>query len=227
MHRILLVEDEKSIRDVVKLNLELAGFEVVCAIDGEQALSKFNSQYFDLILLDLMLPKIDGMDLCETFRLTDGEIPVIMLTAKDASEDIVMGLKKGADDYLTKPFLFEELLLRIQNLLRRTRRDVQEWMSEYVFGENRVNFKTLTAVGKSGQIRLTKKEAMLLKLLISRRGEVVSRQTILKNVWGYDVYPSTRTVDNFIMAFRKYFEQDAKNPRHFHSVRGIGYRFTD
>jgi two-component system alkaline phosphatase synthesis response regulator PhoP len=225
--RILLVEDEESLRDVVKLNLEMEDYEVVAVANGKDALKAHKEQHFDLLILDVMLPEIDGFQICEQIRLTDREVPIIFLTAKDSPSDRVSGLKRGADDYLTKPFNLEELLLRVQNLIKRTSRSPENLPDEYAFGPNKVNFATFEAEGNKGAFTLTKKEAMLLKLLIDRRNEVVSRQQILQSVWGYDVYPSTRTIDNFILSFRKYFEEDPKNPRFFHSVRGVGYKFME
>jgi two-component system alkaline phosphatase synthesis response regulator PhoP len=226
MMRILLVEDEENIRDVVKLNLELENFEVVATSNGKDAIRYFHEQHFDLIILDVMLPEIDGFQICEQIRLTDMEVPVIFLTAKEAVGDRISGLKKGADDYLTKPFVLEELLLRINNLIKRTSKSPENTPEIFEFGPNRINFITFEADGILGKFVLTKKEAMLLKLLIDRRNEVVSRQQILQSVWGYDVYPSTRTIDNFILKFRRNFEGDSKNPRHFHSIRGVGYKFA-
>jgi two-component system, OmpR family, alkaline phosphatase synthesis response regulator PhoP len=223
--RLLLVEDEPSIRDVVRLNLEMEGYEVVTSGNGRQALDLIKGQHFDLLLLDVMLPEVDGFTIAEQVRLTNTEVPILMLTAKDQPTDRIQGLKKGADDYLTKPFNLEELLLRVQNLLRRSQRMRGEAGDIFEFGGNVVNFETYEAQNYRGEAHtLTKKEALLLKLLIERKNEVVSRQQILQSVWGYDVYPSTRTIDNFILAFRKYFEADAKNPRFFHSMRGIGYK---
>ncbi|MCB9285366.1 MAG: response regulator transcription factor [Lewinellaceae bacterium] len=224
--RILLVEDEESLRDVIKFNLELEGFEVIAVGDGRRALKYSKEQHFDLMLLDVMLPEIDGFQLCEQIRLTNYEVPIIFLTAKDAAEDRVAGLRKGADDYITKPFNREELLLRIHKLIQRTSRSPENLPEEFHFDGNKVNFATFEAVGVNGPFTLTKKEAMLLKLLIERRNEVVSRQQILQSVWGYDIYPSTRTIDNFILSFRKYFEQDPKEPKYFHSVRGVGYKMV-
>ena len=226
MKRILLVEDEENIRDVVKLNLEMEDYEVVPAGTGKIALKHFNEQHFDLIVLDVMLPEVDGFAVCEQVRLKNMEVPIIMLTAKDTSLDRITGLKRGADDYLTKPFNLEELLLRVNKLIKRSdKSDRSATQESYEFGNNKVNFVTYEATGNPGDFTLTKKEAMLLKLLIDRRGEVVSRQQILQAVWGYDVYPSTRTIDNFILSFRKYFEEDPKNPQYFLSVRGVGYKF--
>lgn len=226
MIRILLVEDEENIRDVVKLNLEMEDFEVVAASNGRDALKYFREQHFDLLILDVMLPEIDGFQVCEQVRLTNMEVPIIFLTAKDTAMDRISGLKKGADDYLTKPFNLEELLLRVNNLIKRTSKAPENTPEVYTFGNNKVNFLTYEAQNEQQAFSLTKKEAMLLKLLIDRRNEVVSRQQILQSVWGYDVYPSTRTIDNFILSFRKYFEADPKNPNFFLSVRGVGYKFV-
>ena len=225
--RILLVEDEESIRELIQLNLEEEGYEVVSTGNGRKALDMIAGQHFDLLLLDVMLPEVDGFSITEQVRLTNHEVPILILTAKDMAQDRVAGLKRGADDYLTKPFNLEELLLRVSNLLRRSQRVKGEVADLYEFGNNRVNFETFEANTFRGEtITLTKKEAMLLKLLVERKNEVVSRNQILQAVWGYDVFPSTRTIDNFILAFRKYFEEDPKQPRYFHSIRGVGYKFT-
>lgn len=227
MIRILLVEDEESLRYTLKLNLELENYEVVDTDNGKDALRLVQGQHFDLLILDVMLPEVDGLQVAEQIRLTNREVPILMLTAKDAATDRVAGLRKGADDYVTKPYVLEELLLRIQNLIKRTSKKPEHTSEVYEFGGNRVNFATYEATGVQGDITLTKKEAMLLKMLIDRNNEVVSRQQILQSVWGYDVYPSTRTIDNFILSFRKYFEEDPHNPRFFLSIRGVGYKFTN
>ena len=225
--RILLVEDEENIREVVRMNLDLEGYEVVTTDNGREALHFSRQQHFDLIILDVMLPELDGFQVCEQIRLTNMEVPIIFLTAKDTSSDRIAGLKRGADDYLTKPFTLEELLLRIRNLLKRSNKASDEQLTTYRFGKNKVDFRTFEAEGNPGSFTLTKKEAMLLKLLIDRKNEVVSRQQILQSVWGYDVYPSTRTIDNFILSFRKYFEADPRHPKFFLSIRGVGYKFVD
>ncbi len=224
--RILFVEDEVNIRDVVKLNLEMEDYEVVAVGDGRKALKHFNEEHFDLIILDVMLPEMTGFQICEQIRLTNMEVPIIFLTAKDGPPDRIAGLKKGGDDYLTKPFHLEELLLRVNNLIRRTSKAPDNTPEVYEFGKNKINFRTFEAVGNDGPFMLTKKETMLLKLLIDRKNEVVSRHQILQSVWGYDVFPSTRTIDNFILSFRKYFEEDQRNPKYFHSMRGVGYKFV-
>ncbi len=225
--RILLAEDEKSLREGITLNLELEGYEVEAVENGAAALKVFGEQRFTLAILDVMMPEVNGFEVCEKIRLSDTETPILFLTAKDTSKDKINGLKVGADDYLTKPFNLEELLLRVKVLVKRSfksNEDADEF-SDYNFGENRVNFNTFTAQTLKGEISLTSKELKLLKLLIDRKNEVVSRQQILQYVWGYDVFPSTRTIDNFILSFRKYFEENPKKPQHFHSVRGVGYKF--
>lgn len=225
--RVLLVEDEPTLREGLHLNLELEGYEVVPTGNGKKALELIGGQHFDLLLLDVMLPDVDGFSIAEQVRLANNAVPILMLTAKDMPQDRITGLKKGADDYLTKPFNLEELLLRVGNLLRRSQRVQGGAPDLYEFGNNKVNFETYEATTWRGEaISLTKKEAMLLKLLVERKNEVVSRNQILQAVWGYDVFPSTRTIDNFILAFRKYFEQDPKHPRFFHSIRGVGYRYS-
>ena len=177
-----------------------------------------------------MLPELDGYQVCQTIRITNSETPILFLTAKDTSEDKVTGLKMGADDYLTKPFNLEELLLRVSKLVTKSKKLSEKTTvnNTCTFGGNKIDFRAQQAVNYAGDIiELSKKESMLLKLLIENKGEVVTREKILQRVWGYNVYPTTRTIDNFILNFRKYFEEDSRNPRHFHSVRGIGYKFTD
>lgn len=227
---ILLVEDEENLQDTLKLNFEMEGYNVTSAYDGEQALKAVNKEYFDLIVLDVMLPEIDGISVCENIRLSNTEIPILMLSAKNQSKDRILGLKKGADDYVTKPFSLEELLIRVKLLINKSQKiSAKEPVAEkFNFGKNLINFKSLECTTKAGEVvPLTKKEAMLLKLLIENKNEVVTREKILQSVWGYNVYPTTRTVDNFILNFRKYFEDDSRNPKYFHSIRGIGYKFTN
>lgn len=228
-NRILLVEDEETLREAVKMNLELEGYEVEVAESGYKALKKIADRRFNLYILDVMLPEVDGITICQRIRLNDINTPVLFLTAKDSSQDKIDGLRVGADDYLTKPFNLEELLLRVKVLVKHSQRGktTDSDMSRFTFGGNEVNFVTYKVKTHAGQeFNLTKKEVQLLKLLISKKDDVVSRQDMLKSIWDYDVYPSTRTIDNFIMTFRKYFEKDPSNPVHFHSIRGVGYRFT-
>jgi len=224
--RILLVEDEEEIRKIINMNLVMEGYEVVTTDNGMKALEISQSQHFDIIILDVMLPEVDGFQICEQVRLRNSKVGIIIVSAKDTSEDRITGLKLGADDYLTKPFNLEELLLRVQNLLKRSNDDEAKSLETYTFGNNSINFVTYKAVGRNGSFQLTNKETLLLKLLIERQNEVVSRNQILQAVWGYDVYPSTRTIDNFILSLRKYFEEDPRNPKYFQSVRSVGYKFT-
>ncbi|MCE9539364.1 MAG: response regulator transcription factor [Bacteroidetes bacterium] len=225
---ILLVEDEEHLLKTIQLNLELEGHAVTTAITGAEALKRFQKQNFDLIILDVMLPEINGFAVCEEIRKENTQIPVLFLTAKSSGSDRVQGLKLGADDYLTKPFNLEELLLRVQILLRRNKTPEAEKAIEiYKFGNNEINFITYEIKGLDGlKTEISKREIALLKLLIKRSGEVVSREEILDQVWGADAYPSSRTIDNYILAFRKYFEKNQKEPQHFHSIRGVGYKFT-
>jgi len=227
---ILLVEDEENLQEALKLNLEMEGYEVTSAYDGAEALKAVQQEYFDLLILDVMLPEVDGITVCESVRLQHQDLPILILSAKNSSADKVLGLKKGADDYLTKPFNLEELLLRVNKLLYKSARlNAKQPVSEiYEFGKNKIDFKSLEGFNKNGEhIQLTKKEAMLLKLLIENKNEVVTREKILQAVWGYNVYPTTRTIDNFILNFRKYFEEDSRHPKYFHSVRSVGYKFAD
>jgi len=227
---ILLVEDEENFRDALKLNLELEGYSITSANDGAQAIKAVEQEYFDLIILDIMLPEIDGITVVETIRVQNNEVPILILSAKNSSADRVLGLKKGADDYLTKPFNLEELLLRVQKLIEKNKRlqDKDSIGDTYSFGNGSIDFKAQEALTKNGEkVQLSKKESMLLKLLIENKNEVVPREKILQTVWGYNVYPTTRTIDNFILNFRKYFEEDSRNPKYFHSVRGVGYKYTE
>jgi two-component system alkaline phosphatase synthesis response regulator PhoP len=227
---VLLVEDEENLHDALKLNLELEGYEITSAYDGHEALKKIEGEYFDLIIMDVMLPGVDGISVTENIRLQNNEVPILILSAKNTSADRVAGLKKGADDYLTKPFNLEELLLRVHKLIEKNKK-MQEKDSvgdTYNFGKNTVDFRAQEILTRKGErIQISKKEAMLLKLLIENKNEVVPREKILQSVWGYNVYPTTRTIDNFILNFRKYFEEDSRNPQYFHSVRGVGYKYTE
>ena len=227
---ILLVEDEENLHETIKLNFELEGYEVTSAFDGSQALQAIANEYFDLIVLDIMLPEIDGISVTENVRLNNIETPILILSAKNSSNDRVLGLKKGADDYLTKPFNLEELLLRVDKLIEKNKRlKTKTQLNDiYNFGNNTIDFKAQVAHSFNNQkIDLSKKEVMLLKLLIENKNEVVNREKILQMVWGYNVYPTTRTIDNFILNFRKYFEADPKEPKHFCSARGVGYKFVE
>lgn len=230
MRRILLVEDEEHLQHVLKLNLEMEDYTVYVVGDGNSAIKAFREQKFDLVILDVMLPEMDGFMVCEHIRLHDSNVPVLFLSAKGTPEDRINGLRKGADDYLTKPFDLEELLLRVKKLIVKSEKLSQKEKSsvpaEFIFGANKINFDSYEAWGSNGKVDLTKKEILLMKLLIENTNEVVSREHILKVVWDYTVIPNTRTIDNFILALRKHFEKDPKNPEFIQSVRGVGYKFV-
>jgi two-component system alkaline phosphatase synthesis response regulator PhoP len=227
---ILIVEDEEHLLDALKLNLELEGYEVTTAGDGVAALKAVENEYFDLIIMDVMMPEMDGISATESIRIRKNDVPILMLSAKNTSHDRVLGLKKGADDYLTKPFNLEELLLRVEKLIEKNKKiqDKDSIGESYSFGNNNIDFKAQEAINFKGEkIQLSKKENMLLQLLIENKNEAVTREKILQVVWGYNVYPTTRTIDNFILNFRKYFEEDSRSPVYFHSARGVGYRFVE
>lgn len=227
---ILLVEDEENLHEALKLNLEMDGYSVSSAFNGTEALKAVQAEYFDLVVLDIMLPELDGIGVTEGIRIQHIDVPILILSARNSSSDRVLGLKKGADDYLTKPFNLEELMLRVEKLIQKNKKmqDKESIGNEYEFGGNKIDFRAQEATTWNGQlVQLSKKEAMLLKLLVENKNEVVTREKILQVVWGYNVYPTTRTIDNFILNFRKYFEADSRNPRHFHSVRGVGYKYND
>lgn len=226
----MLVEDEENMHEALKLNLEMEGYTVTSAYTGTEGLKAVQNEYFDIIIMDIMLPEIDGITVTENIRLQHNDVPVLILSARNTGSDRVLGLKKGADDYLTKPFNLEELLLRVEKLVQKNKKlqDKETVGDIYNFGKSRVDFNAQQAVTWNGsEVELSKKEAMLLKLLIENKNKVVTREKILQMVWGYNVYPTTRTIDNFILNFRKYFEEDSRNPKHFHSVRGVGYKYVE
>jgi two-component system alkaline phosphatase synthesis response regulator PhoP len=227
--RILLIEDEENLMKTIRLNLELEGYEVYSAETGTAGIEGFRAGKFDLVILDVMLPGMDGFDVCKAIRKENKEVPVLFLTAKGSGEDKVHGLKIGADDYMTKPFNLEEFLLRVKILLRRGQKaiPVQKSSDQFSFGRNEIDFTTYIIRDINGnQYTLGKRELLLLRLLIERQNEVVSREEILEKIWGEEVFPSTRTIDNYILAFRKYFEENPREPVYFHSIRGVGYKFV-
>lgn len=227
---LLIVEDEESLREALKLNLELEDYEVTTVISGTSAIKAVKQEYFDLIILDIMIPEMDGLTVCENIRIQNNDVPILFLSARNTSNDRIEGLKKGGDDYMTKPFDLEELLIRVDKLITKNKKlKERSYVPDtYTFGKCKIDFSAQIGKDKDGKnIELSKKEIALLKLLIEHKNEVVSREHILQAVWGYNVYPTTRTIDNFILNFRKYFEKDSRSPRHFHSVRGVGYKFTE
>lgn len=227
--RILLVEDEKHIAEGIMMNLKAEGFDVALAENGTKALELYDSHNFDLLILDIMLPgELDGLDVCRKIRGDLGTEPILFLTARNSLEDKKTGLAIGGDDYITKPFDIEELMLRIRSIFRR-----QAWLTvpngssdRYEFSGGKVDFKEFEVVSPKGEFHLTNKECLLLKYFTQHPNEILSRDLILDAVWGYSAYPSTRTIDNFILRFRKYFEPDSSKPVYFHTEFGTGYRFT-
>lgn len=224
--KILLAEDEENIASTIVLNLELEGYVVSHASKGKQALDLATKKHYDLIILDVMLPEMDGFTICEGIRKAGITTPILFLTAKGTSTDRVLGLKLGADDYLTKPFDLEEFLLRIKNLLKRNPA-VNDTSNVYTFNNNTINYISYEITNSKGEIsQLSKREMELLKLLIQRANQVISREEILERLWNDESFPTPRTIDNFILSYRKLFEQNSKEPQHFHSIRGVGYKFT-
>jgi len=225
--RILLVEDEDSLAIGLEYNLAEEGYIVTIAPDGRQALNCIDSEEFDLVLLDIMLPYLDGFQVAEKIRDQFPQLPILMLTARTAARDRIKGLELGADDYLPKPFHLQELLLRIQGMLKRKNwyQSVTAKTPFYKFGENEVDFENLTCRTGKKELKLTAYEAMFLRYLIDNKGRVISRKEILENVWNIDSGVETRTVDNFIVRLRKFFEPDPSKPIYILSVRGIGYKF--
>ena len=227
--RILLVEDEVNLARGIRENLEAEGYAVDVVADGQTALNRIRQEEFRLVILDVMLPRMDGYTVCETARREGSDTPILFLTAKGSGQDRIRGLEAGGDDYLPKPFQLRELLLRVAAILRRrTRYDAMIALEPVVkFGENEFDFRSFRGRSWDGADQvLTQKEAMILKLLAERAGQVVWRDEILEKVWGEDVLPSSRTIDNFVLRLRKRFEPDPERPQHFHTIRGIGYRFT-
>ncbi len=226
MITILLAEDEKSLGEGLTFNLKEEGYEVDWVEDGKAAIEIFNSKNFDLIILDVMMPYLNGFQVTEIIRNHNINIPILMLTAKEELEDKIKGLTIGADDYLTKPFHLEELFARIQVLLRRKQWNKNEKMNNvFQFGENEINFDDLSAKSDSENFQLTQKEAEVMRLFISNIGKVISRSELLSKVWNIKYGINTRTVDNFIARLRKYFEKDSKKPEFIKSIRGAGYIF--
>lgn len=225
--RILLVEDEPSIARGLIFNLEEEGYGVRHVDSGEAGLEILERESFDLLILDLSLPGMGGLEVCRIVRHRDARLPVLMLTARSSERDRIQGLAEGADDYLTKPFSLEEFLLRVEGMLRRSR-----WYRQTVetlacdFGTNRVDLEQGRAQTARGEISLTDLETRMLKIFFQREGEVLSRAELLASVWGMSPETETRTLDNFIVRLRRYFEPDPSDPVHFLTVRGRGYRFV-
>jgi len=223
--RILVVEDDEHLADGLRLNLELEGYEPVMATTAEEGMHYWRRGGVMLILLDVMLPGMDGFEFCRRIREEGDRVPVLFLTARGRDEERIRGLEMGGDDYITKPFNLQELLARIKGIFRR-----QDWIREtsapklLPIGHCRVDLNAMKVQTPTGTVDLKEKEALILRVLYEKAGEPVKRRTILDRVWGYDAYPTTRTVDNFILNLRKVLEEDPGKPRHIVTVHGVGYR---
>ncbi len=226
--RLLVVEDEEHLAEVICDNLTIEGYAVSTVSDGLVALETIRRDAPALVLLDVMLPSLDGFAICERLRQEKNDVPILFLTAKSTNDDRVRGLELGGDDYLGKPFELRELILRVRAILKRT-----HWFNGAIrngetltLGEAHVDFKSYTATLRGETFELSTKETMILRALAEQPGVVVPRAEILERVWGYDAFPTTRTVDNFIVRLRRVLEPDPHNPRYIHTVRGTGYRLT-
>jgi DNA-binding response OmpR family regulator len=232
--QILIIEDDAHIAEGMKLNLSLQGYTVFIAPDGPSGLKQWKELKPDLIVLDIMLPHIDGISVLRSIRLDDERIPILIVSAKGETDDRIKGLSYGVDDYLAKPFHLDEFLLRVERLLTKVswyrdddlHKDHLDTLAEvYSFGENHINFTTHITQCKCGEVILTEQEMKLLKLFIANRGKPLSRQKLLEIGWGYSKNTTTRTVDNFIVRFRRYFEDNPHMPVYFKSIRSVGYLF--
>ena len=225
--KILIIEDDPGILLSLKDEFESEGYTVSTAEDGEKGLEIAKQQRPDLIILDIMLPVLDGYEVCKRLRMEGDTTPIIMLTVKDKEIDRVLGLELGADDYIIKPFSLRELMARVKAVLRRTEERTKD-LTSYSFGHVELDFKKYEAKKKGKKLELTPLEFQMLKLFIQRKGEVISRDDFLDKIWGEDnTYVSFRTVDSHIANIRKKIEDDPSNPQHIISIRGVGYKFTE
>jgi two-component system, OmpR family, alkaline phosphatase synthesis response regulator PhoP len=233
--RVLVVEDDEAIASGLAFNLERKGYEVEVANDGAEALERATAGRFDLVILDVRLPGIDGFEVCQRLRRGGNFTPILMLTARGQPDDVIFGLKMGADDYVIKPFDLAELLARVEGLLRR-----QEWARQgsnggataegeggpQAFGEYWIDFDRFEAQTANGLVQLSQKEISVMRVFLARPNQVVTRRELLAEVWRLPHHPNERVVDNVIVALRQHFEADSSKPRHIRSVRGVGYRFV-
>jgi DNA-binding response OmpR family regulator len=226
MAYILIVEDEPNMIVGLKDNFEVEGFNVDTARDGESGLEKILQNKYDLIVLDVMLPKLSGFDVCKAVRKKENDTPIILLTARSEEIDKVLGLELGADDYITKPFSVRELIARVKAVLRRRESNVgsNSKQENIIIGNLEVNFSTYNAYNKNGEVQMSHKEYEILNLLWSNRNKTVSRDDILRIIWGFDESPTTRTIDNFIVKLRQKIERNPNRPKTILTVHGIGYK---
>ena len=225
MKRILLIEDDPAISKGLRISLEEEHYQVLIASDGEDGYQLAQEKSFDLIILDLMLPGKNGHEICRELRGEGNKTPIIMLTSKKEESDKVLGLELGADDYVTKPFSIREFQARIKALLRRTSQKNNTDQDSFSFGSVHINFKRQEAAKNNQPIKFSVKEFEILRFFIDHEQEVVRRDTLLNEVWGYDIFPTTRTVDTFILNLRKKIEDDPAHPRHLLTIHGAGYKF--
>jgi len=219
---ILVIEDEEHIATLLETNLQLEGYTPIIAEDGASALHIVDDRRIDLIIMDVMLPDTTGIDLCRKIKHDRPDTPILMLSALGQSKDKIKGLKSGADDYLAKPFDLQELFLRMENLLLRFAPSAEE-IGKITIGKAQIDFSIFSISANGSTHTMTSKESQLLKYMIERSNEVVSRKDILEHVWGYEIYPHTRTIDNFVATYRKWIEKDPSSPVIIKTVRGVGY----
>jgi two-component system, OmpR family, alkaline phosphatase synthesis response regulator PhoP len=226
--RLVVVEDEEHLAEVISDNLELEGYAVEVIGEGTSALARLRADPPALVLLDVMLPGMDGFSICDALRREGFDVPILFLTARSGLDDRVRGLELGGDDFLGKPFDLRELMLRVKAILKRSQwfRAPSPAGEVLVLGTSRVDFKKYLAQVEGREIALSQKETMILTCLAEKPGEVVARAEILDRVWGYDAFPTARTIDNFIVRLRRLLEPDPQAPRYIHTVRGTGYRLT-
>jgi DNA-binding response OmpR family regulator len=226
MYKILIIEDDRAILKALETNLQAEGYQIESATDGPTGLERAQDPSQDLILLDLMLPRLSGEEICQTLRRSGVTTPVLFLTAKGEEDQRVAGFELGADDYVSKPFSMRELLGRIQAILKRAAGQ-KHLLAHYRFGEVSVDFVKMEVRRKDQSVFLTTRELAILRLMVSNKGVVISRDRLLNEVWGYEAYPTTRTVDNQIVKLRQKLEVDPEDPKHILTVRGTGYKFVE
>jgi DNA-binding response OmpR family regulator len=228
MTTVLAIEDDPAILRGLADNLRFEGYDVITATDGETGYRLQQERKPDLILLDLMLPRMSGFEFCRKLRGEGIQTPVLMLTARSEEPDRVLGLDLGADDYVTKPFSVRELMARVRALLRRSQPSsdgIPALPDELRFGDTQIDFRSYEARRNGAPVEMTRKEFAILRFLASRAGDVVTRDDLLNEVWGYESYPSSRTVDNHVAGLRAKLERDASQPEHIKTVHGVGYKF--